>query len=118
MDDIAQIVEEKVNEIYERVMREHVGEHPAQPVDDEVKQIVKQRATSQFMFSLSRLVFAEGSSKKDKIDEWYSAEVQQEIINSCKKCLEEEQKKRAAAGGEQLSAIDRYLQQHGMGKVT
>ena len=116
MDDIASIVEEKVNEIYERVIREYIGEHPMQNMDEEVKQIVKQRATSQMMFSLSRLTFPEGVNKKDRIDEWYDDTIRQEMVNACKRCLEEELEKRSGSGDDGLSAIDRYLQKHGMGK--
>ena len=116
MDDIAAIVEEKVNEIYDRVIHEYVGEHPMMNMDEEVKQIVKQRATSQMMFSLSSLTFPEGADKKEKIDAWYDDTIRQEIINACKKCLDEEMKKRSDSEGEQLSAIDRYLAKHGMGK--
>ena len=115
MDEIAEIVDEKVGEIFDRVIREYVGEHPSQNIDDEVKAIAKQRATSQFMFSLSRLTFPEGTNKREKIDEWYDESVRQEMVNACKKCIEEEIKKRAGSEGEQLSAIDRYLAMHGMG---
>lgn len=116
MDDIAGIVEEKVNEIYERATQEYIGEHPLEGIDEEVRQIVKQRATSQLMFSLSRLTFPEGSDKKERIDEWYDESVRQEIVTACKKCLDEEVHKRSSNGDDGLSAIDRYLAKHGMGK--
>ena len=116
MDDIAGIVEEKVNEVYDRAVREYVGEHPLEGIEEEIRQIVKQRATSQLMFSLSRLTFPEGTSKKERIDEWYDESIRQEIVTACKKCLEEEVQKRSSGGDDGLSAIDRYLAKHGMGK--
>ena len=116
MYDIAGIVEEKANEIYDRVVREYIGEHPMTEIGDEVKQIVKERITSQFMFALSRLTFPEGVEKRDRIDEWYDESVREEIISAGKRCLKEESEKRKAGADDGLSAIDRYLQKHGMGK--
>ena len=115
MDDIASIVEDKVDEIFGKVIQEYVGEHPMGAMDEEVKQIAKQRATSQLMFALSRVTFPEGISKKERFDEWYDESIRQEVCNACKHCVEDEMKKRAGAEGEQLSAIDRYLAKHGMG---
>lgn len=115
MDDIASIVEDKVDEIFGKVIQEYVGENPMKALDEEVKQIARQRATSQLMFALSRVTFPEGVSKKDRFDEWYDDSVRQEVVNACKHCLEDEMKKRAGSEGEQLSAIDRYLAMHGMG---
>ena len=115
MDEIATIVEEKVDEIFGTVVQEYVGEHPMGTMDEEVKQIARQRATSQLMFALSRLTFPEGINKKDRFDEWYDDSVRREVATACKNCLDDEIKKRAGNEGEPLSAIDRYLALHGMG---
>ncbi len=116
MDDIAGIVEEKVDEIFGQVLQEYVGEHPLGVMDEEVKQAAKQRATSQLMFALSRLTFPEGVSKQDRFAEWFDDSVRQEIVIACKHSLKEETEKRSNTGDDGLSAIDRYLAKHGMGK--
>ncbi len=115
LEDIAGVVEEKANEIFEQALEEFAKEKPGVNVDDEVRQIAKQRATSQLMFSLGNIIFPENADENERIESWYTNSLKAGIISSCKRCLSEETEKRAASADDGLSDIDRYLRKHGMG---
>ena len=115
LEDIAGVVEEKANEIFEQALGEFAQEKPGVNVDDEVKQIAKQRVTSQLMFSLGNVTFPENADENERIESWYTDSLRDGIIYSCKRCLTEETEKRAASADDGLSDIDRYLRKHGMG---
>lgn len=115
IEDIAKIVEEKTSLIYERALHEYMGDHPDEILDNDIQTAVKQRATSQLMFSLSGVTFPENVDQQERIDAWYTDELQDEVVSACKRCMAEEVEKKASSQGDGLSDIDRYLRKHGMG---
>lgn len=115
IEEIAKVVEEKTDEIYERALHEYTKDKPGVILDEEIRNTVKQRATSLLMFSLSNLTFPENTDQKERIESWFTEELRNDMVASCKKCMAEEVEKKASAGDDGLSDIDRYLRKHGMG---
>ena len=114
IEDIAHIVEEKADEVYERALHDYTKENPGVLISEEVKTVVKQRATSQLMFSLSNVKFPENADQKERVDGWFTDSFRDEVVDACRRCMAEEVEKHAASEGDGLSEIDRYLRKHGM----
>lgn len=115
IEDISKLVEEKVEEVYDICLHEYTKEHPDSQIDDEIRNAVKQRATSHLVFAMSTLTFPENVDQKDKIEAWYTEDIRRETVDAAKRCMEEEIEKKASSQGDGLSDIDRYLRKHGMG---
>lgn len=113
MQLISELVTSTAAQVAFEEIREYEKEHENHIVDMDIKDLVKQRATSELMFRTCNFKCSikepDEEEFRGEFENWFLLDENDKLRNMCKMLVRDEVAKRIKPGEENLTFTDRYL---------